>query len=159
MSILGSLQIAAFIWFSDGLPGVADGPSRLPGPAAPAETIDQRAIRAVAEAWVAHYNAGDSAAVAELYGVDGYYASAHILAHGRPAIEKYWARGIAAGGHLDFVKPVEIYVEGNLGYLLGTYKATNAGVTVDGRIVIVSKRLDGVWRIAVHETVVRDQPE
>jgi hypothetical protein len=27
------------------------------------------------------------------------------------------------------------------------------------RIVLVGKRVDGQWRIAVHETVVRDQPE
>jgi len=123
------------------------------------ETADQRAMHAVADAWVAHYNAGDSTAVADLYADDGYYASAHILAHGRSAIENYWARGISAGGHLDFVRPVEIFVQGDLGYFLGKYQATNAGITVDGRIVIVGKRLDGVWKIAVHETVVRDQPE
>jgi ketosteroid isomerase-like protein len=120
---------------------------------------DKVLIREVAEAWVALYNAGDSAGVANLYTVDGFYASAHILAHGRDQIQKYWARGIAAGGHLDFVRPVEIYAEGDLGYFLGKYQATNAGVTVDGRIVIVAKRRDGRWQIAVHETVVRDQPE
>lgn len=123
------------------------------------ETADQRAIHAVADAWVVLYNAGDPTAVADLYTNDGYYASAHILAHGRSAIEQYWARGISAGGHLDYVKPIEIFVEGDLGYFLGKYQATNAGITVDGRIVIVGKRVDGVWKIAVHETVVRDQPE
>ena len=50
-------------------------------------------------------------------------------------------------------------MEGNLGYFLGKYEATNAGVTVDGRIVIVGKRQAGEWKITVHETVVRDQPE
>ena len=120
---------------------------------------DQAAIRAVAEAWVARYNAGDSAGVADLYTEEGYYASAHVLAHGREQIQRYWARGIAAGGHLDFVKPIEIYAERDLGYFLGKYQATNAGMTVDGRIVIIAKRGQGQWRIAVHETVVRDQPE
>ena len=75
------------------------------------------------------------------------------------AIERYWARGIVAGGHVDFIKPVKNYVEGGLGYLLGKYQATNAGVTVDGRILIVGQRKKGNWYVAVHETVVRDQPE
>jgi ketosteroid isomerase-like protein len=120
---------------------------------------EEARFRAVADAWVARYNAGDPAGVAKLYTDDGYYASAHVLAHGRQEIERYWARGIAAGGHLDFVKPVEVHVEGGLGYLLGKYQATNAGVTVDGRILIVGKRRDGTWQIAVHQSVVRDQPE
>ena len=97
--------------------------------------------------------------MADLYTEDGFYASAHILAHGRTQIQGYWTRGIAAGGHLDFVRPIEIHAEGNLGYFLGKYQATNAGVTVDGSVVIVAKRKDGGWKIAVHETVVRDQPE
>lgn len=125
-----------------------------PGPSQPAG--DEQAIHEVARAWLTRYNSGDAAGVAELYAPDGYYVSAHVLAHGRPAIQKYWEQGIAAGGHLDFVHPVEIHAEGNLGYFLGKYQATNAGVTVDGRILIVAKRIDGVWKIAVHETVVRD---
>ena len=116
-------------------------------------------FRQLAESWVARYNAGDATGVAKLYAEDGYYASAHILAHGRTEIERYWAQGIAAGGHVDFIKPVKIYVEGGLGYLLGKYQATNAGVTVDGRILIVGHRKKGNWYIAAHETVVRDQPE
>ena len=123
------------------------------GPQAKAEIVK------VAETWIARYNAGDAAGVAALYTDDGYYASAHVLAHGRPEIERYWSRGIAAGGHVDFIRPIEVYVEGSLGYLLGKYQATNAGVTVDGRIVIVAKRKEGRWQIAVHETVGRDQPE
>jgi hypothetical protein len=45
-----------------------------------------------------------------------------------------------------------------LGYTAGTYQATNAGVTVDGRVLLVFKRVNGRWLIAAHETVVRDQP-
>jgi ketosteroid isomerase-like protein len=120
---------------------------------------DQVSIENVASAWVSLYNSGKVREVTELYATDGYYVSAHVLAKGHEAIQRYWERGIAAGGHLDFVKPVEIRVEGGLGYFLGRYQATNAGVTVDGRILIVARKIKGVWKIAVHETVVRDQPE
>jgi hypothetical protein len=33
-----------------------------------------------------------------------------------------------------------------------------AGVTVDDRILIVLKKVEGRWLIAAHVTVVRDQP-
>ncbi len=119
---------------------------------------DEAAIRQISEDWIRFYNAGDAAKVAALYMDDGYYLSAHILAHGRQAIEAYWERGIKAGGHIDFIKPLTIYCTGDLAYSAGTYQATNAGVTVDSRILIVLRKVSGKWLMAAHETVVRDQP-
>jgi ketosteroid isomerase-like protein len=119
---------------------------------------DEAAIRALAEAWRTHYNAGDANQVAELYAEDAYYLSAHVLAHGRDQIRAYWQRGIAAGGHIDWIEPLLVHHSGSLGYAVGRYQATNAGVTVDGRILIVVKKSKGKWRMAAHETVVRDQP-
>ncbi len=119
---------------------------------------EQESMGNIAQEWKNAYNAGDAAKVAALYCEDGYYLSAHILARGREAIQGYWKRGIVAGGHIDFIKPLVVFSSGDLGYTAGTYQATNAGVTVDGRILIVLKRVGGRWLIAAHETVVRDQP-
>lgn len=124
----------------------------------PPMSADEAAIRHVSEDWIRFYNAGDAAKVAALYTNDGYYLSAHILAHGRQAIEAYWERGIKAGGHIDFVKPLTVYYSKDLAYCAGTYQATNAGLTVDGRILIVLKKVNGKWLMAAHETVLRDQP-
>jgi uncharacterized protein (TIGR02246 family) len=124
----------------------------------PYMSADEAAIRQVSEDWISFYNAGDAARVTALYSDDGYYLSAHILAHGRQAIQAYWERGIKAGGHLDFIKPLTIYFTGDLAYCAGVYQATNAGVTVDGRILIVLRKVNGQWLMAAHETVVRDQP-
>ncbi len=121
-------------------------------------SADEAAIRQVSEDWIRFYNAGDPPKVAALYTDDGYYLSAHILAHGRLEIEAYWERGIKAGGHIDFIRPLTLYYTGALAYCAGTYQATNAGVTVDGRILIVLRKVDGKWLMAAHETVVRDQP-
>jgi len=121
-------------------------------------SVDEAAVWRVSEDWVRFYNAGDAAKVAALYTEDGYYLSAHILAHGRQAIEAYWERGIKAGGHIDFVKPLTVYYSRDLAYCAGTYQATNAGATVDGRILIVLRKVNGKWLMAAHETVVRDQP-
>jgi len=123
-----------------------------------ATAADDAGIGRIAEEWKRAYNSGDAAKVAALYTADGYYLSAHVLAHGREAIEAYWRRGIAAGGHIDWIKPLTVFASADLGYSAGTYQATNAGVTVDGRILLVLKRVDGKWLIAAHETVVRDQP-
>jgi uncharacterized protein (TIGR02246 family) len=119
---------------------------------------DEVAVRQISEDWIRFYNAGDAAKVAALYTDDGYYLSAHILAHGSQAIEAYWERGIKASGHIDFIKPLTLYYTGDLAYCAGTYQATNAGVTVDGRILIVLRKVNGKWLMAAHETVVRDQP-
>ena len=62
------------------------------------------------------------------------------------------------GGHIDFVKPLTLYYTGDLAYCAGTYQATNASVTVDRRILIVLRKVNGKWLMAAHETVVRDQP-
>jgi uncharacterized protein (TIGR02246 family) len=121
-------------------------------------SAEEAAIRQVSEDWIRFYNSGDATKVAALYTDDGYYLSAHILAHGRQAIKAYWERGIKAGGHIDFVKPLTLYYTGDLAYSAGTYQATNAGVTVDGRILIVLRKVKGRWLMAAHETVVRDQP-
>jgi hypothetical protein len=124
----------------------------------PAESADRQAIAAIADTWIKAYNAGDAAKVAALYMPDGYYLSSHVLAHGRNAIEAYFRRGIVGGGHLDFIRPLTTFSSGELGYFAGTYQATNAGVTVDGRILLVFRRINGKWLIAAHETAVRDQP-
>jgi len=121
-------------------------------------SADEAAIRQISKDWVTFYNAGDAAKVAALYTEDAYYLSAHTLAHGRQAIEAYWERGIKASGHIDFVKPLSVYYSADLAYCAGTYQATNAGVTVDGRILIVLRKVNGKWLMAAHETVVRDQP-
>jgi ketosteroid isomerase-like protein len=126
--------------------------------AAAAAPIDEEAMGNIAQDWKDAYNRGDAAKVAALYTEDGYYLSAHILAHGRAAMQAYWQHGIDAGGHIDFIKPLTIFRSGDLGYTVGVYQATNAGVTVDGRILIVLKKVNGKWLMAAHETVVRDQP-
>ncbi|HET9801914.1 MAG TPA: SgcJ/EcaC family oxidoreductase [Candidatus Acidoferrum sp.] len=120
--------------------------------------LEEIAVRQISQEWLRVYNAGDAQKVAALYTADAYYLSAHVLAHGREAIQAYFERGIKGGGHIDFIKPISVFIADDLAYCPGTYQATNAGVTVDGRILIVLRKVEGRWLIAAHETVVRDQP-
>lgn len=105
-------------------------------------SAEEAAIRQISEDWIRFYNAGDAAKIAALYTEDGYYLSAHILARGRQAIESFWERGIQARGRIDLVKVLTLYYTRELAYSVGTYQATNAGVTVDGRILIVPRKVN-----------------
>jgi ketosteroid isomerase-like protein len=90
-----------FALFCTALP-VATPQTVSSSPEQPA-SADRESIRQIPEDWIRFYNAGDAAKVAAVYTEDGYYLSAHILAHGRPAIPAYWERGIKADGHIDFI--------------------------------------------------------
>ena len=78
-----------------------EGP--LGGKAAAVAATDDQAIGRIAEDWRNAYNGREASKVAAPYSEDGYYLSAHILAHGREAIEAYWRHGIMAGGRIRLV--------------------------------------------------------
>ena len=130
------------------------------GSASPAEIAGQadQALVRVAEEWKTAYNAKDAAAVASLYTADGYYVSAHVVAHGRSEIQAYFQRGIDAGGRIDSIRILSSGHSNDLAYTVGTYEATNAGQKVRGRNVIVLRKVGDTWRMVAHETVVADQP-
>jgi ketosteroid isomerase-like protein len=115
-------------------------------------------LLSVAEEWRAAYNGRNAARVASLYTRDGYYVSAHVVAHGRGEIQAYFQRGIDAGGHIDRIQILSSGRSGDLAYTVGTYEATNAGQKVRGRNVVVLRNVGGKWLMAAHETVVADQP-
>ena len=120
----------AYIAFTQPLPNQTGGAQRSEGlreeNATAGQSANQNDMGDIAEQWKLAYNSGQAARVAALYCEDGYYLSAHILAHGRADIQAYWQRGITAGGHIDFIKPLVTFASGDLGYTAGTYQATNA---------------------------------
>lgn len=152
-----AIILLAALWLSTQA-AVTQTAEPRPEKISPSLNTDDEDIRRIMDDWMRSYNARDAAKVAALYMEDGYYLSAHILAHGRQAIQAYWERGIKGGGHIDFIKLLILHRSGDLAYCAGIYQATNAGVTVDGRILIVLRKVNGQWLIAAHETVVRDQP-
>jgi uncharacterized protein (TIGR02246 family) len=136
---------------------VAASPAAGPDPhqAVPDE---QDRIHQVAKDWQTAYNAKDAAGVAALYAEDGYYLSAHVLAHGRQQIQAYFQKGIDAGGHIDEIRVLTIARSCDLAYSVGTYQATNSGQIYRGRIVVVLRKVADRWLMAAHEVVVADQP-
>jgi ketosteroid isomerase-like protein len=105
------------------------------------------------------YNRNDTAALAALYAEEAYYISPHVpdlIIRGRNTIKENWQRGITSGGHIDTVEILSGGSSCNLAYIISRYEATNNGVKVNGRNVLIMKRIDGKWLITAHASVVKD---
>lgn len=122
---------------------------------------DEQQIRRIAEEWKDTYNRNDAAAGAALYAEDGYYVSQHLttgIIQGRDAIRANMQRGIDGGGHVDSIDVLRLEIKGDFAYEVGTYHATNAGLKVTGRNILVFKKINGKWLIVAHTSVVPEHP-
>ena len=108
-------------------------------------------------AWQKAYNSGDAKNLIPLYTEDAIYTSSHVAgleAIGRNKLIAYFQDGITGGGHIDKIEILKMDVAGEMAYLFCKYQATNSGETVSGRNLIVMKKLNNSWKIAIHMTVV-----
>ena len=107
--------------------------------------------------WMWAYNSGDAKNLIPLYDVHARYVSSHVEgleANGRDALIANFQKGISGGGHLDEISIISYEVSNDLATLYCYYQATNSGVTVSGRNLIVVRKIDGKWLIVLHMTVV-----
>jgi len=112
-----------------------------------------------AEEWRNAYNSGDVEKLAAFYSEDADYVSPHVpglMIHGREAIKQNFQRGIAGGGHVDSIVVQRSSYSGDLAYMVCAYQATNSGVTVHGKNVLVMKKVRDKWLIVTHASIVRD---
>jgi ketosteroid isomerase-like protein len=110
-------------------------------------------------AWKDAYNSKDTAKLAALYAPDAIYCSAHVpalVATGRNQVRDYFRGGMMMGGHIDSIAVLSCNMSGDLATLFCKYIATNAGVTVNGRNLIVLRKEHGKWLFITHMTVVKD---
>jgi uncharacterized protein (TIGR02246 family) len=134
-----------------------DGALQAP-PAAPDPALGRELRRSV-QAWKDAYNANDASALAAFYAEDAEYISPHVqglLLRGREAIRANFARGMAAGGHIDTITVLRTGSSGSLAYMVCRYDATNSGVQVNGRNLIIMRKTRGAWLITEHASIVRD---
>ena len=61
-----------------------------------------------------------------------------------------------SGGYLDSIEILSINSSCDISTVVSRYRGTAGGQNVDGRNLLVWKRLDGKWLIVTHMTVVRD---
>ena len=111
---------------------------------------DESNMMEMAKTWEMNYNAGDLAAVAELYAEDGCRMPPNTeMVWGREAIHKALELGMEQG-----IAQVKIEVKasessGDMAHAMGTYKILDGeGAEVDhGKWMNVSKKKDGEWKI------------
>ena len=108
-------------------------------------------------AWQNAYNSGDAINLIPLYTEDAIYSSSHVAgleAIGREKLIANFQFGITGGGHIDKIEILKMDVSGDMAYLFCKYQASNSGETVSGRNLIVLKKVNNDWKIAIHMTVV-----
>lgn len=114
-------------------------------------------FRQQTERWKVAYNSGDARNLEPLYCEDADYVSAHVEgleARGREKVIANFQKGVSSGGHIDSIEILKTERSGNLVTLLCKYQATNSGVTVVGRNLLVMKKIKRNWLIVLHVTVV-----
>jgi ketosteroid isomerase-like protein len=114
-------------------------------------------FQAETEKWKVAYNSKDARNLEPLYTENADYVSSHVNgleANGRDKIIAYFQAGINFGGHIDSIEILKINVSCDIATLLCKYQATNSGITVVGRNVLVMKKVGDKWLIALHITVV-----
>lgn len=117
----------------------------------------KKVFRQATNRWRQAYNSGDAKQLAPLYTEDVVYLSSHVeglVAEGRDRVVANFQKGITGGGHIDTVEIISMSVSCNLALLHCQYQATNSGVTVTGRNLLVLRRVGDQWLIATHMTVV-----
>jgi len=111
----------------------------------------------VAEQWIAAYNGTDANKLVDLYLEDAKYISGHVpglVANGRDRLIANFQTGMKMGGHLEDLEILSITQSCDLATVLCEYNANNAGEKVSGRTLLVLKKVEGKWLIALHMTVV-----
>ena len=120
------------------------------------EAADSTFIQ-IADRWLKAYNGDDPTALTPLYAPNAQYISSHVqglVAFGREAVIANFGRGMKMGGHLDTLEVLSVNRSCELATVLCRYHANNAGKKVSGRTLLVLKKIDAVWLIVLHMTVV-----
>src|SRR5260370_23037086 len=104
--------------------------------------------------WVAAYDAGDSAALAEMFTQNGVFnAPSGAVVKGREAIERALAGGMKAGWTKETVTTNDAGAAGNAVWAAGDYGLLGsgevAGKQTGGRFGWVLVRDGDVWRVAM----------
>ena len=109
------------------------------------------------ERWRIAYNSKDAQNLVPLYTENADYISSHVSgleANGRDKLIANFQNGMNMGGSIDSIEILKMEVSCDIATLYCKYQATNSGVTVIGRNLLVMKRTNGKWLIVLHMTVI-----
>jgi uncharacterized protein (TIGR02246 family) len=117
------------------------------------------ALDKLAKEWAAAFNAKDAARVASFYAEDAVLMPPNgPMVKGRANIEAEWKRVLAEGVTNIQLRPVESSTSANHAFEAGTSTLTvKGGNQVNGKYVVVYKRVGGDWKLA-YDIFNDDQP-
>ncbi|MFA6541490.1 MAG: nuclear transport factor 2 family protein [Bacteroidota bacterium] len=107
--------------------------------------------------WKNAYNSADTALLSSFYSEDTYYVSPHVpdlMIHGRDNLMKNFYRGYVTGGRIHSIDIVSGTFSADMASLICIYRAANSGISVSGRNVIIFKKVNGVWKIITHASII-----
>lgn len=122
---------------------------------AEAQQSAQAAIEANNKQFVAAFNKGDAAAVADMYAMEARLLPPNSdIVEGRADIQKFWQGAMSAGVKMVSLETVRLEIQGDMGVEVGRYTSTVPGAggattTDKGKYVVVWKRQGGSWKLAV----------
>lgn len=132
--------------------GLSSACARATAPVAANTAADEAKLKADALVWFDHYANADAEALASLYADDALLMPPGAAAvTGRPGIKTFLgedsAKAKAAGISLKNVSVTGVGVNGDIGWLSGTYTVHDAsGSTIDGGSYLsVHRRVNGSW--------------
>ena len=106
------------------------------------------ALDAATEAWIDAFNRGDAAAIAAIHSADAQIMPPNGNSiEGRAAIQAFW-QGFIDTGVKASLTAIEITVEGDMGYKVGTFRILDAGGSEldHGKYIEVWRFMDGKWQ-------------
>ena len=106
------------------------------------DTVNQRLAEAVEK--------GDAAAAAALYTEDGKFLAPNAdFFSGRDAIQGFFQAAIDGGIKGLNLSTLELEIQGETGYEVGTYElVVDGGVVADsGKFIVIWKRVGGTWQL------------
>lgn len=122
--------------------------------APPANSQTSAGLAETAESWMATFETGDAAAIADYFADDvvAHYPGWTQPTLGRAANEEAWARYFERRPHhpLSTDRVVEA-ASGDMGYTMGQglYAAATNPEATGGRYVAIWHRIDGEWKVVV----------
>ena len=121
---------------------------------AEAQQSVRTSIEANTQQFIAAFNKGDAAAVANMYTMDARLLPPNgEMVEGRANIETFWQGAISAGLKIVSLEAVHVETQGNLAVEVGRYTLTVPGAggvttTDKGKYVVTWKREGRSWKLA-----------
>jgi ketosteroid isomerase-like protein len=113
----------------------------------------------LADRWRAAYDSKDAQNLSPMYAENSEYISSHVagyIAHGHDAVINNFQKGMDTGGFIDSLQVLSLTSSCSMVAVVTRYTGTAGGKDVDGRNLLVWKKIGGKWLVVTHMTSVKD---